>query len=73
MKSKKSESQRDVILGEAIVALLAEQVSVTNAVLLVKLNELLKAEGVTRRKAAIQRVIRDVTSAIAPRTTNNSS
>ena len=73
MKSKKNESQRDVILGEAIVALLAEQASVTNAVLLVKLNELLKAEGVTWRKAAIQGVIRDVTSAIAPRTTSNGS
>lgn len=73
MNSKKSETQRDVILGEAIVALLAEQLSVTNAVLLVKLNELLKAEGVTWRKTAIQSVITDVTSAIALRTTNNGS
>lgn len=54
----------DTIIGEAILELLDERTSITNAMLLLKLQTFLIAADETWREAAIRSAIRDIQSAI---------
>lgn len=64
MYRKENEAQCDLILGEAVIALLNEHAPITNAALLQKLKGFLNEEEETSRAAAILSLIRDVNEAV---------
>lgn len=64
MYDNESERLSDVMLGEAVIELLNEQLPVTNASLLSKLQGFLIAGGEASREAAIRSAITEVATAI---------
>ncbi|MCX3311122.1 hypothetical protein ORN12_19375 [Pantoea vagans] len=61
MYKTESETLRDILLGEAIFELLNEKVSITNALLIQKLQELQIIASVASRKIAIRDAILQIT------------
>lgn len=66
MSPDEDEKQADMMIGEAVIALIDGDVPVTSASLLMKLQSLLMTENDARRKKAIFCAIREVRTALSP-------
>jgi hypothetical protein len=62
MNSSHDEQMKDRMIGEALLALLEDQVAVSAAALIARLEEMAETEEETYRKIACQRALADVRS-----------